>query len=215
MLKKKTLFWYFWGKKVYVYKIHFMTKHNLNSNICILATVALVKYERTNKGMCVRGFEWSLFCLNFERIGKGKQYICIFLRENLWAVFLDLRFLWTFSIDHKSCQRFVKQCFLSLKFSDTFIQMKITGFRNTIFRAFASGDKNGPTFVTITSAAFDPEKTTFSSDNKWWSRLDWRPSVMFVFFCISTCICALFFVLLTYMYLYSTLCFFMYFRRKK
>ena len=102
MLKKKTLFWYFWGEKVYVYKIHFMTKHNLNSNICILATVALVKYERTNKGMCVRGFEWSLFCLNFERIGKGKQYICIFLRENLWAVFLNLRFLWTFSIDTKA-----------------------------------------------------------------------------------------------------------------
>ena len=70
-------------------------------------------------------------------------------------------------VDYKDfCRRFVKPYFLSLNFSDTFIQVKITGSKNTIFRAFASLDKNGPTFVTITSAAFDPEKTTFSSDNK-------------------------------------------------
>lgn len=127
----------------------------------------------------------------------------------LWMITVLAQFLSAFASENKKCKfsnKFICQLIwivykhiICMTVFSAFEVLKLIdksadcSWKSTIFRAFASEDKNRAAFVTITSAAFDPEKATFSPDNKWWSCRDWRQSVMHgtafrVLICICVCV---------------------------
>ena len=143
---------------------------------------------------------------------SGNKNSCKFGNKLICQLIWSYYFRWILKVENKMNilqTYYLYDCFSAFEVLKLIDKSADCSWKSTIFRAFASEDKNRAAFVTITSAAFDPEKATFSPDNKWWSCRDWRQSVMHgtafrVLICICVCVFSPTFIGLSYSDIYQS-----------